>query len=104
MLGVKLRHGRPYHPQAQGIVERTNGDIKKTFMCALVHAMKEKKLLEVDIDFMRGAFLSCNFLSCNILCIDLSSSSGILRDLIKQRNEQHFHNTICMTPFKAQYG
>ena len=26
--GVKITHGRPYHPQAQGLVEQGNGVIK----------------------------------------------------------------------------
>jgi transposase InsO family protein len=33
--GIETRHGRPYHPQSQGVVERTNGDFKSKFLAML---------------------------------------------------------------------
>lgn len=42
---VEARHGRPYHPQSQGVAERTGGDIKAVFMNRLRQVATEGRLL-----------------------------------------------------------
>lgn len=41
-LQIEARHSRPYHPQTQGVAERTNGDVKKAFVRELLEARKKR--------------------------------------------------------------
>lgn len=39
---IECRHSRPYHPQTQGVAERTNGDVKSAFIAELVNERKHR--------------------------------------------------------------
>jgi len=51
---IEARHGRPYHPQSQGIAERTGGDVKVVFMNRLRQVITERKLLDTDEEVLQG--------------------------------------------------
>lgn len=51
---VEARHGRPYHPQSQGVAERTGGDVKVVFMNRLRQVVTERKLLDTDQEVLQG--------------------------------------------------
>lgn len=96
-IGVELRHGSPYSPESQGVVERTNGDVKKVFLRLLLQEkQKQRNLCDLSDEFLQGLSLSIIFLL--ILLVELMDR------MVKARNIEHFHNTIQMTPFKARHG